>query len=96
MKYLMVYETSDVSPDLLRANYPAHRARIDEFAARGDIVASGPIVDADGRPSGLAYGVFHTRQAAEEFARGDPFVTSGAVAKWRVDSWNEILLPPPA
>jgi uncharacterized protein YciI len=28
---------------------------------------------------------------AEEFVRGDPFVLGGAVAKWTVREWNEVL-----
>jgi hypothetical protein len=36
--------------------------------------------------------VFRTRQAAEEFAREDPFVTNGLVARWQVREWSEILL----
>jgi uncharacterized protein len=92
MKYLMVYETAEDGLALARANYPAHRARIDEFHARGTMLASGPIVDDDGVPSGTAFGVFTSREAAEEFAAGDPFVLSGAVARWRVDNWNEVLL----
>lgn len=46
---------------LARANYPAHRARIDEFHGRGTMLASGPIVDG----AGMALGVFTTREAAE-------------------------------
>jgi uncharacterized protein len=35
--------------------------------------------------------VFRTRQAAEEFAAGDPFVRHGVVRTWYVRGWNEIL-----
>ena len=33
--------------------------------------------------------IFRTREAAEEFARGDPFVVNGSVREWRVLEWNE-------
>jgi uncharacterized protein YciI len=35
--------------------------------------------------------VFSTREAAEEFANGDPFVVNGLVSNWYVREWNEIL-----
>ena len=53
MKYLMVYETGDVSPELLRATYPAHRARIDEFAARGEVIISKVMCVLDAMSLGL-------------------------------------------
>ena len=36
-------------------------------------------------------GVFTTREAAEEFIGGDPFVVNGVVAEWTVRPWNEVL-----
>jgi uncharacterized protein len=36
-------------------------------------------------------GVFTTREAAEEFIAGDPFVRHGVVASWTVRPWNEVL-----
>jgi uncharacterized protein YciI len=37
-------------------------------------------------------GVFTSREAAEEFIEGDPFVIHGVVSKWTVREWNEVLL----
>jgi uncharacterized protein YciI len=37
--------------------------------------------------------IFTTREAAEEFAAGDPFVLHGVVRAWEVRDWNEILTP---
>ena len=45
MKYLMIYEAEGMNLAIARANYTLHRARIDEFHARGVMLASGPIVD---------------------------------------------------
>jgi uncharacterized protein YciI len=92
MKYLSIYEIVANGMEILRANFPAHRARIEEFHARGTLLASGPIVDEAGVPSGTAYGVFTTREAAEDFVAGDPFVIHGAVARWRIENWNDSLL----
>ncbi len=38
-------------------------------------------------------GIFTSREAAEEFVAGDPFVQNGVVAQWSVRPWNEILQP---
>ena len=38
-------------------------------------------------------GIFATREAAEEFVRGDPFVLNGVVRNWTIREWNEALVP---
>jgi uncharacterized protein len=37
-------------------------------------------------------GIFTTREAAEEFASGDPFVLNGVVAQWSIRPWREVLV----
>jgi uncharacterized protein len=37
--------------------------------------------------------VFTSRAAAEEFARGDPFVVNGVVRAWQIREWKEAFLP---
>jgi uncharacterized protein YciI len=37
--------------------------------------------------------VFSSREAAEEFAEGDPFVLNGVVRDWHVREWDEAFLP---
>lgn len=39
-------------------------------------------------------GIFTTREAAEEFVRGDPCVLHGVVRNWTIREWNEALVPP--
>ncbi len=38
--------------------------------------------------------VFTTREAAEEFARTDPFVLHGLIRDWSVKEWAEALGEP--
>ena len=45
-------------------------------------------------PEEGAMGVFTTNEAAEEFAKGDPFVTNGVVRNWYIRGWNEALVKP--
>lgn len=35
--------------------------------------------------------VFTTREAAEAFARDDPFVVNGVVRRWYIREWNEAI-----
>ena len=87
MKYVMFYESTPETLAKAPALFAGHRARLDEFKARGTLLMAGPLRDGSGR----AIGVFTTRDAAEEFIAGDPFVTGGAVAKHSVVEWQEVL-----
>jgi uncharacterized protein YciI len=87
MKVLMFYETTPEGLLAARQHFPGHRARLDEFHARGVLLMAGPY----GNPPIGALGVFTTREAAEEFVRGDPFVQNGVVARVSFHDWNEVL-----
>lgn len=87
MKVAMLYEVSGDGLGKAMAHFPAHRARLDEFHARGVLLMAGPL----GNPPEGALGIFTHREAAEEFIRGDPFVTNGVVSAWRIIDWNEVL-----
>jgi len=90
MKYVMSYRAVEDFLPLARQHYPAHAARVDEFRSRGVLLMVGTF---DEPMNGDAMGVFTTRQAAEEFVAGDPFVANGVVASWSVRPWTEILQP---
>ncbi len=90
MKYVMTYRAVEDFLPLAQRNYPGHSARVDEFARRGDLLMVGTF---DEPMNGEAMGVFTTREAAEEFIGGDPFVLNGVVASWAVRPWNEVLQP---
>lgn len=88
MKILSFY---DMAPDAaagLKTHFPAHRARLDDFHARGLLIAAGPL----GNPPTGAMAIFPTREAAEEFIAGDPFVTNGLVSSWRLVEWGAAFL----
>ena len=94
MKYVLFYESMNGSGEemmaALRLHYPAHRARLDAFHARGVLLWVGPFA----KPEQGAMGVFTTADAAEEFMQGDPFMTNGIVKTWSVREWREIYGPP--
>jgi uncharacterized protein YciI len=88
MKYLMTYEMAPDGLQKVPALYPAHAARLQDFHGRGLLLAAGPV----GQPPEGALSIFTTQEAAEEFAKGDPFVTEGVVARWRVQPWDAAFL----
>ncbi len=92
MKYVMIYENSPSGLEKARLHFPEHRKRLDAFHARGILLMAGPLMN----PTDMALGVFTSREAAEEFIAGDPFVVNGVVAKWSIREWNEVLMPDPA
>ena len=87
MKYVMFYETEPEGLAKAPAHFVAHRARLDEFHARGTLLMAGPLTD----PFDRALGIFTSREAAEEFIQGDPFILNGVVTKWSVREWREVL-----
>ena len=90
MKYVMTYRAVEDFLPLAQQHYPAHAERVQEFAGRGDLLMVGTF---DEPMDGTTMGVFTTREAAEEFIAGDPFVLGGVVASWTVRPWDEVLRP---
>ncbi len=91
MKYVLFYDPNAETVAKAPQFFPAHSAHIREFQARGTVLMIGPL-GPGGSEGALA--VFTTREAAESFAQGDPFVLNGAVARWRVVEWREVLVSP--
>jgi uncharacterized protein YciI len=88
MKIVSFYDVAPGALAKLMEHYPAHLARLEEFHARGVLIAAGPL----GNPPESAMGIFASREAAEEFIAGDPFVTNGIVTKWRLLEWNAAFI----
>lgn len=87
MKYVVFYESADDVREKAPLHFAAHSARWNEFAAAGTLLMIGPFAN----PADGAMGVFTTREAAESFATGDPFVIHGVVKNWRITEWAEAL-----
>jgi uncharacterized protein YciI len=87
MKYVLFYESGEDVATLAPLHFEKHRARWQEFAERGCLLAIGPFTDRAG-----AMSVFTTREDAEAFANGDPFVQHGVIRSWAIREWNEALL----
>lgn len=68
--------------------FPRHKAYYEEFrAGGGGLVALGPFQTPD--PAGSSMGIFTSREDAERFIAGDPFVTEG-LAEPRILDWNVV------
>ena len=90
LKYVLFYESADDVQDKAPLHFPEHRAHGQEFHQRGLLLAYGPFANPQEEGS---MAVFTTREAAEDFARGDPFVSNGVVRNWEIREWNESFLP---
>jgi uncharacterized protein YciI len=60
-----------------------------EAAERGDIIVAGALAD----PVDGAVLMFRgeDKKVAEDFARADPYVTNGLVARWHVREWTTVV-----
>ena len=87
--FLLLYEAG---PDYLerRPQYRAeHLALAWAAHERGEMVVAGPLADpVDGAVLMFAA---NDKSVAERFARADPYVTSGMVARWHVREWTTAI-----
>ena len=83
-----MYESADDVMTKAPLYFNEHRARWEKYLQDGTLLAIGPFAD----PRDGSMGVFRTREAAEAFAAGDPFVLNGVVKSWSIREWNEALL----
>jgi uncharacterized protein len=88
MMYVVLGTSAGMPREELMAIYPRHKAFLDEFIARGEVVGVGPFTDSGG--GNMA--IFRSREAAEAFAKGDPFLLEGAAKEYRVRDWADGML----
>jgi uncharacterized protein len=90
MKYVLLYESANDVAAKAPAQFAAHSERVARFHAAGTLLMIGVFanVQRDG-----AMGIFTSRDSAEEFALGDPFVLNGVVVSWEIREWRESLVP---
>ncbi len=89
-KYVLLYQSAEDVLEKAPTHFPAHSERLQEFHARGSLLMVGTFGDPQNEGS---MAIFTTRQAAEEFVAGDPFVINGVVRSWEIREWNEMLAP---
>jgi uncharacterized protein len=89
MHFLLMY---DLCSDYLerRGQFrDAHLALAWEAVERDELVLAGALDE----PVDRAMLLFHidSPQAAEDFARNDPYVINGLVTRWQVRRWNTVV-----
>jgi uncharacterized protein len=69
----------------------AHKQRVQVWHDQGQLVMAGAFGDTpDGHLQTM--GVLTSREAADDFAKGDPFVLKGKVIRWSIREWNNMLV----
>lgn len=88
--FILIY---DYVPDYLEKRGPVRPAHLEHARASvaRDELQLGGAVPQDEPPFGLLLFKGETAQVAEDFARADPYVTQGVVAKWRVREWITVV-----
>jgi uncharacterized protein YciI len=87
-RFVLLYYSADAGRARVPEVFPRHHAYTLEFIGRrpGELLLTGPFAEPEAGEPG-AMNVFTSREAAEEFAAADPFVTEGVVAEWTVRRW---------
>ncbi|CAB3768728.1 hypothetical protein B7G54_10940 [Burkholderia puraquae] len=89
MHYQLIYELVDDYLARREAFRAEHLALAQAATERGELVLAGALQE----PADQAVLVFEgdSPEAAESFARADPYVQNGLVTSWRVRPWRVVV-----
>lgn len=89
MHYLLFYEVGDDYVTKRAAHREEHLRKTWDASARGELVLGGAFAN----PNDGAALLFKAQspEVVEQFARTDPYVTSGAVKRWYVREWSTVV-----
>jgi uncharacterized protein YciI len=87
--FALFYETVDDFPARRMPFRADHLRQVQESHDRGELLMAGALAE----PADRALLVFRasSRSVPEEFARRDPYVLQGLVARWSVRPWNQVI-----
>jgi uncharacterized protein YciI len=88
MLFAVLGSSAGMHREEIMAIFPRHKAFLEQFLARGEVVGVGPFTD----PGGGNMALFRNRAAAEAFATSDPFFLEGAVREYQIKEWGDTLL----
>ena len=86
MKHVVIGEGSGASREAIMAVYPRHKAVLDVFVDRGEVIGVGPFGD------GGNMAIFRSQEAAEAFVEQDPFILEGLVTSYVIRPWLDTML----
>jgi len=87
MKAVVIGESSGATMEAIMSVYPGHKAIVDKYIAKGEVIGIGPFADRGNMA------IFKTRAAAEQFVTEDPFILEGLVKSFVIRDWNDTMLP---
>lgn len=85
-KYVLLYESAGDVAEKVPVHYPEHSAHADRFHEAGTLELIGPFGDPQTQGS---MAIFNSREAAEEFVAGDPFVLNKLIKRYEIREWQE-------
>jgi uncharacterized protein len=88
MLFAVIGSSAGKTRDEIMAIYPRHKAFLEQFVARGEVVGVGPCTD----PGGGKMALFRSRAAAEVFSRSDPLLLEGVVREYQIREWGDTML----
>ena len=88
MYYILFYKTVEDYMERRGAYRPEHLDLISKAHAKGDLIMAGALAE----PADGAVFIFKgdNTQAAEDFAKNDPYVKNGLIREWQVRPWNVV------
>ena len=86
MKHVVIGIGSGASMDEIMAVYPRHKAVVDAFVERGDVIGIGPFGD------GGNMAIFRSLESAQAFTEQDPFSLEGLVTNITMRAWLDEML----
>jgi len=92
--FVAFLKTRFTSIDEVKAKMPdalaTHLSRSNELHRHGKVLMAGAFRSNPGEFV-TTMAVFYSREDAEEYVRGDPFVINGMVSDWHIEEWASIL-----
>jgi len=86
LKYRALAEAKAEAADKIAA----HIERSKQLHANGTLVMAGAFLDKPDEPL-TTMGVLTSRQAAEEYVKGDPFYLDGSMTHWSIREWANMF-----
>ena len=86
MKAVVIGESSGATMETIMSVYPRHKAIVEKYIAKGEVIGIGPFDDRGNMA------IFKTREAAEAFVKQDPFILEGLVKSFTIRDWNDTML----
>jgi uncharacterized protein YciI len=87
MKTVVIGEGAGATMETIMSVYPRHKAIVDTYVERGEVIGIGPFADRGGNMA-----IFTTRAAAEQFVKEDPFILEGIIKSFVIKDWDDSML----